>query len=121
MVSTFGQGSWKAWITGHADVARERIERMRRLLQETRQMPFVTAIARRASADLHAMLREFVLAEALAGEALACCEEHGFSEGTIYPRIPLGLARAELGRTAEGVSLLRQALAVATEGDRAGK
>jgi tetratricopeptide (TPR) repeat protein len=115
VVSTFGQGSWNAWITGHADTAREHIERMRRLLQGTRQIPFTTAIAQRAAASLHAMLREFLRAETLAGEALAAIEEHGFAEGTFYPRIPLGLARAELGRTAEGVALLRQALAVATE------
>jgi tetratricopeptide (TPR) repeat protein len=114
VVSTFGQGSWNAWITGHADAARERVERMRGLLQGI-QDPFVTAIARRAAATLQAMLREFARAEALAGEVLASSEQHGFAEGGIYPRIPLGLARAQLGRTAEGVALLRQALAVATE------
>jgi hypothetical protein len=48
---------------------------------------------------LHAMLREFARAEALAEEALASCEEHGFHEAAIWARIPLGLARAELGRT----------------------
>jgi hypothetical protein len=64
-------------------------------------------------------LRELLFG--LAGEALASCEEHGLADGTIYARVPLGLARAELGRTAEGVALLRQALAGGTEGDRASK
>jgi tetratricopeptide (TPR) repeat protein len=115
VLSTFGQGSWNAWITGHADTARERVERMRRLLQGTQQNPWVTAVAQIAPADLHAMLREFAQAEALAREALASCEEHGFPEGAIHPRTGLGLARAELGRTAEGLALLRQSLAVVTD------
>ncbi len=82
---------------------------MRRLLEGTHRNSFVTAIAQISAARLHAMLREFARAEAVAGEAIASCEEHGFSEGPIYARIPLGLSRAERGRTAEGVSLLRQA------------
>jgi predicted ATPase len=61
------------------------------------------------------MLREFVRAEALAAEALSSCEEHGFADAPIWAWTPLGLARAELGRTAEGVALLRQALALATK------
>jgi len=114
-LSTFGMGSWIAWITGHADAARERVECMLRLLLGSRQIPFLGATARRAAASLYAMLREFARAESLAREAFASAEEHGFAEGTLYIHIPLGLARAELGRTAEGVALLRQALAVATE------
>jgi hypothetical protein len=38
-----------------------------------------------------------------------------YLRAAIRARVPLGLARAELGRTAEGVALLRQALAGATE------
>jgi predicted ATPase/class 3 adenylate cyclase len=116
MVSTFSFASWNAWITGHADAARERDERMRRVLEGTQWNPYITAAAQTRAANLHAlMLREFAQAEALAGEALASAEEHGFPEVAIWARIPLGLARAELGRAAEGVALLHQALADATE------
>jgi tetratricopeptide (TPR) repeat protein len=115
VVLTFCLGSWNAWITGHADAARERDERMRRVLERAQRNPFVTALARTSAAVLHVMLREFEQAEAVAAEALASCEEHGFSEATMWARIPLGLARAELDRTAEGVALLRQALAAAIE------
>src|SRR5215469_14103970 len=52
---------------------------------------------------------------ALAREALASAEQHGFAGATIWPRTPLGLARAELGQAAEGVALLRQALVGITE------
>jgi tetratricopeptide (TPR) repeat protein len=114
VVTTFGQGSWNAWITGYADAARERVERMRRVLEGAQRNPHVNFIAQIAAAYLHAMLREFARAEALAGEALASCEEHGF-QAAMGARTPLGMARAELGHTAEGVALLHQALAAATE------
>ncbi len=111
----FGHGSWNAWITGHADAARERDERMRRVQEGAQRHPWVTALAQILAADLHAMLREFARAEALAGEALASAEERGLPDVAIRARTSLGLARAELGRTAEGVALLRQALSGATE------
>src|SRR5262249_48817261 len=111
----FGHGSWNAWITGHADAACERDEHMRRVLAGAQRDPYATAIVQIVTANLHAMLREFVRAGALAGEALASCEEHGFLDAAIWARMPLGLARAELGHAAEGVALLRQALAGATE------
>jgi len=101
-------GIWNAWITGHADTARERDERMRRVLEGTQRNPYVTVLAQATTANLHLMLRQFARAEALAAEALASCEEHGFGDAPIWARTPLGLARAELGRTAEGVGLLRQ-------------
>jgi class 3 adenylate cyclase/tetratricopeptide (TPR) repeat protein len=104
---SFNFASVNAWITGHADAARERVERIDR----TQRNPYVTAAAQIMTADLHAMLREFPRAEALALEALASCEEQGFPEAAISARRVLGLAQAELGRTTEGVALLRQALA----------
>jgi tetratricopeptide (TPR) repeat protein len=115
VTGTFGTGSWNAWIAGHADAARERDERKRRILDGTQPHPFVTLAAQISSAILYTMLREFARAEALAEEALASAEEHGFPDSAIWAPVPLGLARAELGHTAEGVALLRQALAGATE------
>jgi predicted ATPase len=91
---------------------------MRRVLegdQRNLRNLFATATAQIAAANLHVMLREFVRAEALAVEALAFCEEHGLVDAAIFARVPLGLARAELNRTAEGVALLREALAGAAE------
>jgi class 3 adenylate cyclase/tetratricopeptide (TPR) repeat protein len=115
VVGTFAYASYNAWITGHSDAARQRGERMRRVLEETQRNAYVTALVQISAASLHTMLREFARVEALAGEALASCEEHGFSEADIWARTRLGLARAELGHSAQGVALLRQALASATE------
>jgi class 3 adenylate cyclase/tetratricopeptide (TPR) repeat protein len=116
VVAIFSDGIGNAWITGHADAARERQVCMRRLLQGAQQNRFVTALAQIAAANFHAiMLREFVPAEALAAEALASSEEHGFPEAAILARISLGLTQAELGRTTEGIALLRKGLAAATE------
>jgi class 3 adenylate cyclase/tetratricopeptide (TPR) repeat protein len=115
VVGAFSRGIWSAWITGHADAARERDEHMRRVLEGAQRHPWVTAIAQLSAANLHAMLKEFTRAEALGSEALACCEEYGLLDAAIWAQIPLGLARAELGRTAEGVVLLRQALASANK------
>src|SRR5262249_4265306 len=95
VMGTFGPGSWGPGITGHADAARERDERMRQLLEGNQRNPFVTATAQISAANLHAMLREFARAEALAAQALRSCEEHGFSEAAIWARMRLGLARAE--------------------------
>src|SRR5262249_38897348 len=79
-VVTFALGSWNAWITGHADVARERVERMRQIMQRAQRNPYATAIAQIAEANLHVWLREFAWADALAGEALASAEEQGFPD-----------------------------------------
>jgi class 3 adenylate cyclase/tetratricopeptide (TPR) repeat protein len=115
LVATLINGSWNASITGHADAARERVEPMRRVLEIAQRNPYVTATARVLTADLHTMLREFARAETLAEEALVSAEEHAFPDVATWARVPLGLARAELGRTAEGVVLLRRALAAASE------
>ena len=109
VVTIFSFGSWNAWITGHADAARERAERMQRVLERTQRNPFVTANVQMSAANLHAlMLREFAPAEALAGEALASCEEHGFPDAAIWACAPLGLARAELGRAEEKIAQERK-------------
>ena len=93
-IGTFGFGSLNAWITGHADAARERIERMRRVLEGAQRNQYAITFAQIGAAPLYAMLREFARADALAREALVSCEEHGFPEGAIYARTTLGLARA---------------------------
>jgi class 3 adenylate cyclase/tetratricopeptide (TPR) repeat protein len=114
-VGTFGYASWNSWITGHADAARERDDHVRLVRGRAQRNQYVIAMAQISAANMHAMFREFARAEALAGEALAWAEEHGFVAATLWARTFLGLARAELGRTAEGVALLREALADATE------
>jgi hypothetical protein len=50
VVTTFAHGSFNAWITGHADAARERQEHMRRILEGAQRNPHVTDIAQIAAA-----------------------------------------------------------------------
>jgi DNA-binding winged helix-turn-helix (wHTH) protein/tetratricopeptide (TPR) repeat protein len=114
-VAAFGEGSWNAWMIGRPDLARERL---RLAYERTHRDPYDIAVLSQMAAVLHAFMREFGEAEAVATEALAYSEQRGFPELATWHRIPLGLARAEMGRTAEGVDLLRQAVRAMTERDQ---
>jgi predicted ATPase len=56
-------------------------------------------------------MREYVQAEALAAQALELSEKHQFVEMAELSRPILGQARAQLGRTAEGIALIRDGIA----------
>jgi tetratricopeptide (TPR) repeat protein len=105
--ATFAIASLNAWITGHGDAARERI---RAVLEGPQRSRYDVAFAQSLAADMHALFGEFTQAEALAARALSQAEEHGFIEPAACSVPALGLARAELGSTSEGVALLRQAV-----------
>ena len=108
--STCGTASWLAFVTGRADTARERI---RRCIEGT-QHPYDLAFGQMWAAFQHAALGEFERAEALAAKAVSQSEERGFPELVLWSLVPLGYARGELGRTGEGIALLRWAVASAT-------
>jgi DNA-binding winged helix-turn-helix (wHTH) protein/tetratricopeptide (TPR) repeat protein len=110
--AAFGVASWDAWVLGRPEVARERIRCAR---ERTQRDPYDLAVLNQMVAVLHAFMREFGEAEAIAAEALAYSEQRGFQEFATWHRIPLGIARAELGRTAEGVALLKQAVLAMTK------
>jgi tetratricopeptide (TPR) repeat protein len=111
-VLAFGIASWLAWMTGRADTARERV---RRCLEGTQRNPYDVAFGQMYAAFLYGLLGEFERAEALAAKALAQSEERGFPEVALWSVVMLGRARGELGRTGEGVALLHQSVASATE------
>ena len=56
-------------------------------------------------------MREYEQAEALAARALELSEKNKFVELAAYTRPVLGQARAQLGRTAEGIALIRDGIA----------
>jgi predicted ATPase len=60
---------------------------------------------------LHRFQREPRKAEATCTQLLSLSEEHGFAYACDLARGVIGWARAQLGRTREGVALIRQALA----------
>jgi tetratricopeptide (TPR) repeat protein len=109
--AAFGHASLSAWVGGRADIARERI---RGCLEGTQRNPYDVAFGQMMAAFLYVLLGEFERAEALAAKALAQSEERGFPDVVRWSLAYLGWARGELGRTGEGVALLRQTVASAT-------
>ena len=110
--AAFGHASLSAWVTGHADTARER---MRRCLEGTQRNPYDVAYGQFLAAWLNVLLGDSERAEAFAAKALSLSEERGFPEVALWSVATLGRARGELGRTGEGVALLRQTVAGASE------
>jgi tetratricopeptide (TPR) repeat protein len=107
-ISVFGWASWNAWILGRADVARERLAKMRAAVNpdNPHDLPWSHVLA----ATLHALMRENETVEALAARALDLCEKHRFPNEAAHSRVFLGHARAQLGRAADSVALIREGI-----------
>jgi class 3 adenylate cyclase/tetratricopeptide (TPR) repeat protein len=99
-----------AWILGRADSAHERIARAVAFARDSRQ-PFDLAMALLFEGYLHRFQREPRGAEVAGTQLLSLSEEHGFSYACDLARGVIGWARAQFGRTGEGISLIREALA----------
>src|SRR6516165_4585982 len=85
------------------------------------KQPFNLAMALLFEGYLHRFQKEPQQAEAACAQLLSLSEEHGFAYACDLARGVIGWARAQLGRTSEGVSLIRQALAgLAERGARVG-
>ena len=102
-----------AWHLGHIETARERIAEAIALARDTKD-PFVLFVGRNWEALFYRLLNEPERAEAVATQNSAFAEEHGMTAFRNYLTIS-GWARAKLGSTGEGVSLIRQGLAYLTE------
>jgi tetratricopeptide (TPR) repeat protein len=92
---------------GRVDLARERIAQTLALAHN----PFELATGRMWEAWLSCLLREPQRAEAAATQAVAIADEHGFRFHANFSRPMLGWAQAQLGRTDEGIALIRDGLA----------
>jgi len=118
-VLAFGLASWSAWTLGRADVARQRAARA---MAVGRGNPYGRAWSPIYAAVLRLRLREFEQAEALATQVLELSEQHQFPYLAAIARATLGHARAQLGRTTEGMELIRQGMAGMLElGSRLGR
>src|SRR5260370_41766640 len=100
---------WNPRISGRADVARERMAKM--MAAVNRANPHDLPWSDGHAAVLHGLARENEQAETLAARALELCEKHKFPNEAAYSRALLGAARAHLGRTAEGIALIREGMA----------
>jgi class 3 adenylate cyclase/tetratricopeptide (TPR) repeat protein len=107
---TIGVIGLGAWILGRADSAHERIARAVAFAQDSKQ-PFDLAMALLFEGYLHRFQRKPRQVEAAGAQLLSLSEEHSFAYACDLARGLIGWARAQLGRTGEGVSLIRQALA----------
>jgi len=103
------QASFCAWHLGHIETARERFAEAIALARDTKD-PFVQGICRNMESHYYRLLKEPERAEAAATQWLAAAQEHGMSISGVLLAIQ-GWAQAKLGRTADGVSLIRQGLA----------
>jgi hypothetical protein len=104
VISVFGWASCNAWILGRADVARERLAKMRATVNPANphDLPWSHVLGAR----LFALMRENETVETLAASALDLCEKHGFPTDAAISRCLLGRARAQLGRAADGIALI---------------
>jgi class 3 adenylate cyclase len=105
-IAAFGWASFNAWILGRADVARQRLAMMGAAVNPAN--PHDLSWSDFLSATLYAFMRENQTAEVLAAGALDLCEKHGFPNDAAASRCVLGQVRAELGRAADGIALIRQ-------------
>ena len=110
---TFGQAALNAWILGRADVARERMAGT--MAAADANNPHELATSQTIAAQLQVYLREYQEAEALAARALELSEKHKIPPDAAHSRCVLGRARAEQGRAADGIALIRQGIAALLE------
>jgi class 3 adenylate cyclase/tetratricopeptide (TPR) repeat protein len=104
-VASFGTAGWNAWIMGRPDVARER---MARALALGNTSGYATGLSAAFASWLQGCLQQYDQSEALAAQALELCERHQFTYMGVLARAFLGFARTQLGRTAEGIALIRR-------------
>jgi class 3 adenylate cyclase/tetratricopeptide (TPR) repeat protein len=109
-VTAISVASFCAWALGHANSARQRIAQAIAFARDSHS-PYDLAVGRFFESWLYCWLREPQHAEVAATQGLALAEEHGFAFNGDVTRTVLGWARAQLGKSSEGVELIREGLA----------
>jgi class 3 adenylate cyclase/tetratricopeptide (TPR) repeat protein len=107
-IAMYGWASFNAWMLGRAHDARERLVKMKAAVNLTN--PHDPALSDSIAGRLHFYMRENESAEAFAARALEQSEKHRFPAEAVLSRCLLGEARAQLGRTAEGITLISQGI-----------
>jgi hypothetical protein len=94
---------------GHPEKAQARI--VEAIIFAESRNPYEMAMARTADGELNRLLRQPARSERSATDAMSISDEHGFSFFRESARMIVGWARAQLGKTEEGVTLIREGLA----------
>jgi tetratricopeptide (TPR) repeat protein len=102
-----------AWLLGRTDLARQRMARMMAAANQNR--PFEVGVTQLQAGLLWARIRDYERAEALAAQCVEGADKLQSREASAISRCLLGLARAELGREAEGIALIRDGLTLMAE------
>ena len=105
----YGFASWNALVLGKIDTARQREFRMMTVV--SRDNPNDAAWLGYFAGTLHLLLGEYERAEELTASSLEISEQHQIPQVAAYSRCVLGSARAQLGRTSEGIVLIRDGIA----------
>jgi len=106
---TFGFASLTSWMLGRADVGRKRIAQAE--LAANADHPYEMAWSKFWAAQLEFLMGEYEQAGALAEEALELTEKNQLPLVGAWSRWILGRARTELGRSSDGIVLIRQEIA----------
>jgi class 3 adenylate cyclase/tetratricopeptide (TPR) repeat protein len=108
-IAAFNYGAVIAWLSGRADLSRNRMAQMMAAADEDN--PFDLAFSGQLACELQAWTGAHDEAEASALRALGLAEKHQFREIAAGVRCILGMTQARLKRATDSVSLIRNALA----------
>jgi class 3 adenylate cyclase len=104
-----GNGMRAAWLLGYSDKARERLAQLRAFGRESKNL-YDSAFYLFFESSLRCLAKEPQRADVVATRLLAIAEEQSFPFQAQQARILAGWARAQGGKTGEGVALIREGL-----------
>jgi class 3 adenylate cyclase/tetratricopeptide (TPR) repeat protein len=120
IVICMGIASVAAWMMGRAETARERVTQAVAFGSDNNN-PYDLAYARYFEGALYGLLKEPLLAETAASQALALSDEHGFPLVASLSRTIIGSTRSRPGCVDEAVALVRRGIdGVSDAGGRVG-
>jgi tetratricopeptide (TPR) repeat protein len=107
-VRAFGFASLNAWALGRADIARARLARA--MAEVTGNNAWEVSASKLFATWLQLNLRDYARAEELAAQLLEHAQKNQLVVMAANAAVVLGYARARLGRTTEGIGLIRQGI-----------
>jgi tetratricopeptide (TPR) repeat protein len=108
VVRTFGVASLNAWALGRANAARARLERL--TAEVTGNNAWDVGASTLFATMFQLRLREYSQAETFAAQLLEHAQKNRLVLMAAQVAVFLGYARAHLGRTIEGIALIRQGI-----------